>query len=52
MERLVSPCFALFIQSNEIIKPIVFMCDSEKKLNDWLNQISIYLSKLSKILSG
>jgi hypothetical protein len=44
------PCFALFMQNED--KPLVFMSETENKLKDWLNQISIYCSKLSNIQHG
>ena len=44
------PCFALFIHNEDI--PLVFMSETENKLKDWINQISIYCSKLSNIQHG
>ena len=43
-----SPCFALFTKTQPK-SPFVFLSTSESKLKDWLNQISIYLTKLSGI---
>ncbi len=43
------PSFAIFIQNQKL--PFIFLASSERKLKDWVTQISIFRSKLSSFTS-
>jgi hypothetical protein len=43
------PCFALFLAGRK--RPYLFLCNSEKQLEQWTSQISIYCSQLTGINS-
>ncbi len=44
-----SPCFAIFVTNRHF--PLLFVSSSEKKLQEWVNQIAIYCHKLAGISS-
>lgn len=48
-----SPCFSIYLLNQSI--PYIFLSSSENKVDDWVNQISIYCSKtigLSSLLTA
>jgi hypothetical protein len=49
IKKRTNPCFAIFIK--ETTWPYIFEAASEKVLNDWLAQMSIYCAKISNISS-
>ena len=48
-KKTTMPCFAVFVKKSS--EPFVFLSHSENKMSEWLNQIAIYITKLSEISS-
>ena len=48
-KRESTPCFAIYVLNQS--KPFIFFASSERKVKDWLNQISIFCTKYSGLTS-
>ena len=49
-KKTTMPCFAILVKKSP--EPFVFLSQSENKMSEWINQITIYITKLSEISSN